>query len=244
MSNVIELIFGIDSLDALVAARQSVAALGIADQRVVRSSLEGLKTEGPPHFRIEAGAFSIDFSTIKAYQQQLLVIRKEEPWSFADWESAVEYFLGCDGFTQACLESEEYTFWQNASDPIQYEAAGRSCDGLPLVSNGLPSPLNQLVVDTSKNPGRRVIKVGYVEMVGHVMWLGRPFWGLVGDHRREELLAKSAYQVTELRNGVVRVVASENPFVDDTTSEIQDEFRRVLFGVAPFSRTERKAPFA
>lgn len=238
----VELIFELDSLGAPVAAKQGVAALGLAgdlqvdlygDAMDLDSALKEMERERRPHFQLKTGAASIGFCTVKAYQHQLLIIHREEPWTLSDWEGAIDFFLGCDGFTQACFQSEDYAFWQNAHDPLEYEVAGRSVDGLPLVSNGLPSPLNRLVVDTSRNPGRRVIRVGYVEMVGHAMWLGRPFWGIVGDDRRQELLAATAYQVTEMQSGVIRVVASEDPFVDETTREIQDDLRRILFGVAP-----------
>jgi hypothetical protein len=152
----------------------------------------------------------------------------KEARSPAVWEGIVGSFLGCKGFTQACLLSDEYTLWQNAADPLQYQAAGRSYDGLPLVSNGLPSPLQKLVIDTSRNPGRRVIKIGYVEMVGCAMWFGHPFWNLVGNHRRQDLFAVT--KAVEMPSGIVHVVASEEPFVDETTREVQENLRRIIFG--------------
>ena len=50
----------------------------------------------------------------------------------------------------------EYDYWQNAEDLLLYRVAGRAVEGLRLVSNNLPAPLEQKVVDISANPGRRV----------------------------------------------------------------------------------------
>jgi hypothetical protein len=186
--------------------------------------------EGKPSFNIETAAVSIHFSTIRAYQQQLLTISKKESCELSRWEYVVGPFLGCKGFIEACILSDEYTFWQNAADPLQYQAAGRSYEGLPLVSNGLHSPLEKLVIDTSHNPGRRIIKVGYVEMVGYAMWFGQPFWDRVGNHRHQDLLTASACKVDEMANGIVRVVAHEEPFIDETTKKAQENLRRLLFG--------------
>lgn len=233
----VEMVFELDSLSAEDAARRSIEVLGLQDSQVnlyreamsTASALEKIVREGKPSFNIETAAVSIHFSTVRAYQQQLLTIRKEEACTLSAWEEVVGSFSDCKGFIQACLLSDEYTLWQNAADPLQYQAAGRSYDGLPLVSNGLPSPLQKLVVDTSRNPGRRIIKVGYVEAVGHAMWFGRPFWNLVGNHRRQDLLTATAYKAAEIPNGIVRVVASEEPFVDETTKEVQEDLRRLLF---------------
>lgn len=233
----VELIFELDALSAEDAARRSIEVLGLQNSQLnlyqdtmsAKSVLERIAREGKPFFNIKTADVSIHFSTIRAYRQQLLTISMRELRPLSVWEGVVDSFLSCKGFTQACLLSDEYTFWQNAADPIEYQAAGRSYEGLPLVSNGLPNPLQKLVIDTSHNPGRRIIKVGYVEAVGHAMWFGQPFWNLVGNHRRQDLLTATAYKTTEMPNGIVRVVASEDPFVDKTTKEVQEDLRRLLF---------------
>ena len=57
------------------------------------------------------------------------------------WDAIAESFVGEVGFVQAYVADDEYSFWQSAHDPVQYEAAGRAYFGLPMVSNGLPAPL-------------------------------------------------------------------------------------------------------
>jgi hypothetical protein len=89
-------------------------------------------------------------------------------------------FLAGETFRQARLYDSEYEFWQNAADPLQYQARNRSHEGLPMRSNGFPPPLEQMVIDTSRNPGRRFLRRGFVEGVGCPMWLGETFWSLTG----------------------------------------------------------------
>lgn len=233
----VEMVFRLDSLNAVDVARQGLDALGLQDAQVklygkgmnANTALQKIAKDGKPFFNIETDSASIHFSTMKAYQQQLLTIYKKAGLELSAWEKVVESFMGYEGFTLACLQNDEYMLWQNAADPLQYQAAGRSYNHLPLISNGLPSPLQKLVVDTSRNPGRRIIKIGYVEMVGHVMWFGKPFWSLVGERHREAVLTSVAYQITQMPNEIVRVIASNQPFSDDTSKAEQEDLRRLLF---------------
>uniref|UniRef100_UPI0019664676 hypothetical protein n=1 Tax=Chromobacterium haemolyticum TaxID=394935 RepID=UPI0019664676 len=43
-----------------------------------------------------------------------------------------------------------------------------------------PFPLTQEVVDISKNPGRWVLRNGYIEAVGAFMWVSKSLLQLVG----------------------------------------------------------------
>jgi len=233
----VEMVFKLDSLNAVDVARRVVDMLCLQESQVrlygkamsASLALQKIAKDDKPFFNMEADAASIHFATMKAYQQQLLTISKKEGLELAKWEEIIRPFLDYEGFAQACLVNDEYLLWQNAADPIQYQAAGRSYSHLPLVSNGLPSPLQKMVVDTSGNPGRRIIKIGYVEMIGHAMWFGRPFWSLVGEDHRRALLATPAYQVTTMSNDIIRVLASDKPFVDVTTKAVQEDLRRLLF---------------
>jgi hypothetical protein len=107
-------------------------------------------------------------------------------------------------FRNARLFDEEYDFWQNAEDPLQYEVRGRSYKGLPMRPNGLPPPVEQLVIDTSRNPGRRVLRDGFIEAVGCPMWLGEGFWSITGANR--EAICAERWLRCETRPGnVVRL---------------------------------------
>ncbi len=131
--------------------------------------------------------------------------------------------------TTARLYDDEYEHWQNAHDPLQYDAVGRSMEGLPMKKNDLPPPLDKMIVDTSRNPGRRILRDGYVEAVGHRMWLGSEFFRRVPGTRRDAIISASALKVTELREDLLDIVAHDEPFIDSSTADLQDRLRRLLF---------------
>ena len=92
--------------------------------------------------------------------------------SMSDWAAS---FFG-DFFIMAYVFDVNYQYWQNAQDPLQYSARGKDYSALPMISNGMPPPLEQMIIDTSRNPGRRILCEGYIEAVGATMWLGEVFW--------------------------------------------------------------------
>ncbi|CAB3702658.1 hypothetical protein LMG26685_05385 [Achromobacter mucicolens] len=134
------------------------------------------------------------------------------------------------GFIHGWVYDIEYDFWQNARDPLEYERLGRSAANLPKRSNGLPAPLNQLEIDTSLNPGRTELKVGYIEAVGRLMWIADRFWSIVGTEKISScaLLRQQGFQVSD-SDGIVQVSA-EKRFFDVSSGERQQTLRRILFG--------------
>jgi len=124
---------------------------------------------------------------------------------------------------------EQYEHWQNAEDPLLYQVAGRSMDGLPMKDNGLPPPIGQLIVDTSRNPGRRVLRDGYVEAIGNRMWLGPEFFRRVPEVNREAVTSAQWLKVSEWPDDIIEIVAHHHPFVDESTADIQDRLRGLLF---------------
>lgn len=141
-----------------------------------------------------------------------------------------ERFIGKPGFVQAWLVDDDYDHWQNAYDPLQYTVVGRSLEGLPRVHNGLPPPLDQWIIDTSKNPGRRTIRIGYVEAVGAVMWLGDAFWPRVGKTKEEVTTALPKNWVTE-GPGCIRIDAADELFTEATDVALQNKLRETLYPV-------------
>lgn len=99
-------------------------------------------------------------------------------------------------------------------------------------NNGLPPPLERLIVDTSRNPGRRVLRQGYVEAIGHRMWLSAEFFRRVPDSSQDRLLASNLVEVSERSDGLISVLANHEPFRDDSTAEKQSELRGLLFPTA------------
>ncbi|QVQ28273.1 hypothetical protein [Achromobacter deleyi] len=148
----------------------------------------------------------------------------------ASMQEFAQFLIPTDGFIQAWIYDIEYEYWQNAKDPLEYEKAGRSTVDIPKRSNGLPAPLNQLEIDTSHNPGRTELKIGYVEAIGRLMWLGEKFWSRVGVDKvlSCDLLKDQGFDVAESQ-GVVKVIAGSG-FCDVSTQARQIIARKILFG--------------
>ena len=234
----LEMVFALGTLDVSDVAARALAALELGEEVVQLYGQRGrpadvisrIKADKRPAFKIATSEHSVHFASANAYKVHLLEFREEKGSQARDWDAIAERFLAEAGFVQACVSDVEHSFWQNARDPLQYQAAGRSYSALAMVSNGLPPPLTQRVIDVSGNAARRVLRVGYVEMIGHLMWLGPKFWPYVGENRRKAILGSANCRVTELSNGILRVAAIDGPFVDDHTQTEQAELRRLILG--------------
>ena len=86
-----------------------------------------------------------------------------------------------------------------------------------------------MIVDISGNPGRRILRDGYVEAIGHRMWLGPGFFRRVPGASREAVTSASWLKVAERPDGILELVAQEEPFVDASTADLQNRLRRLLF---------------
>jgi len=177
-----------------------------------------------------SGGFELRFGLLPALGYCFLVLEESNGHDSAELEEQIGPVIDVQGFIQAWVSDVEYDFWQNATDPLEYEGVGRSLSGLPMKSNGLPPPLDQLEIDTSGNPGRNVLRQGYIEAIGSTMWLGNLFWERVGVDRFASisLLESQGFKIYECGR-VVKVVTSEQLFSDDSTREKQRALRRILF---------------
>src|SRR5690606_3246620 len=124
----------------------------------------------------------------------------------------------------------EYDYWQNAKDPLQYEAVGRDYSHLPMRSNGLPPPVERMEIDTSENPGRWIFREGYIEAVGSVMWLVEPFWDYVGMIHKKRFDALDWISVQWLECGVVNLIAATDVLRGVSTAKQQICLRELLYG--------------
>lgn len=187
-----------------------------------------LVKDGRPSFLLSGHGIEIHLSRITNHKVDVLEIRVEgqppEPW-----ETIVSAFLD-ERLVMAWVADSEYEFWQNAEDPQHYRAHGKPFDHLPRRSNGLPSPLEQSVVDISANPSRRILRVGYCEAIGSVMWLGEGFFRLARA-RREELEAADWLNVRHLAYGALEVTAERERFrsSEGVSGAIQKRLRAVLY---------------
>jgi hypothetical protein len=123
----------------------------------------------------------------------------------------------------------EYNHWQNAKDPLEYEVAGRDFSQLPTKSNGLPPPLTQMEIDISRNPGRWLLRHGYVEAVGSVMWLSNLFWNRTGRDRSDGVHSAEWLSTSEPSKGIVEIRSSEHCFISEDTADVKNRLRDVLY---------------
>jgi hypothetical protein len=165
------------------------------------------------------GNYDVDFLEIKS------VARPSIPWD--EWTTP---FVSNPHFVMAWVVDYEYDYWQNASDPLQYTAVGKSYSHLRMKSNGLPYPLEQQIVDTACNPGRWRFGDGYIEAVGAVLWLGNPFWALTGANQ-EQVEGTAWLRVSHPADSVTKLQVADQNFTtaDGTSGDLQTRLRSLLF---------------
>lgn len=178
--------------------------------------------------RIVSNNLLFRFCKLPALGISVMSIEELAP-NTADWNVWAAYAASLPGFIQAWKYDVDYDYWQNARDPLEYEISGRSAAHLPKRSNGLPAPLEQLEIDTSRNPGRTELKRGYVEAVATTMWLGDVFWGNLGISRLDELRAADWIRVATVNSAVVRITVGESNFCDASTAATQNALRAIIF---------------
>jgi len=188
-----------------------------------------LRSASKRHFGLSVSGGEIQYGHINNYAHSLIWVQNLVR-DMADADLWVEPFCSASEFVQAWVYEPDYIRWQNAEDPLVYQAAGKSWQGLPMKSNGLPFPLEQTVIDTSQNPGRRVLRKGYVEAVGAIMWLGSAFLNRVG-LSVAELRSESWLDIEELSSGALKIKVMDEVF---TTAEadqekLQNGLRSLLF---------------
>jgi hypothetical protein len=205
----------------------------------IMDALSRLRKARRSTFNIVGHGFSFHLASVHNFDLDFLEIASTTG-SRITWDEWAQPFIGSDDFIMAWLADSEYEHWQNADDPLQYTSAGKSYEHLPMVSNGLPYPLERRVIDTSANPGRRILRRGYIEVVGAVMWLGEPFWSLTGADRKQVENAPWL-EVSHPTPSVIKLQVGEPCFTsaEGAGGQLQAKLRSLLFPKAPESTGPR-----
>jgi hypothetical protein len=179
-------------------------------------------------FLVEGGGFALHQGTVSNYLQSFVRV-VDDVGERIPWTEWCLTLCSVGQLVMAWVVDSEYDFWQNAEDPLQYETRGRSYSHLPMRSNGLPPPLEQKVIDISPNPGRRVLRKGYVEAVGGTMWLTDRFWAVTSTSKAKVLEAD--WLLVREVDGNLEVRASSQPFQsgEGESKIVQDRLRALLF---------------
>jgi hypothetical protein len=148
--------------------------------------------------------------------------------AFSDYDAWLARYFFNSEFVMAWVVDAEDDAWQNQERLEVYDAAGKSHTHLKKISNGLPAPLDQTIIDTSSNPGRWIYRQGYVEAVGSPMWIGKPFWEL-SRGTRAALLERG--WLTPVRSDIDRIQPVDRCFLSTQPGDaaIQNTLRSVLF---------------
>lgn len=189
-----------------------------------------IKEKGGWPTGIASEDFEFRYGVVGNRDQSFFYIKEKLPGLVADWGAWVSSFLKENNFIQAWICDVEYDYWQNVISPDTYRLAGKEYLHLPTKSNGLPYPLERLIMDNSQNPGRWEFRMGYLEAIGSTMWLGEHFWNYVGQAKKQKLFNESWIRTEVLENGVVKLIAADECFMDESTTDKQNRLREVLYG--------------
>lgn len=167
----------------------------------------------------------IDQLIIKGFDN---LIRARDIW----WESLLNH----PNFLMARLMDQDYDVKQNSRSVHIYETNDWPHMHLPKISNGMPPPIDEIIVDTRVNPGHWRFKHGYIEGVAAQMWLGDAFFKAV-NLEKSALNGVPWLEVNELANGVVHLKAYDTEFNSDQGEqrELQIKLRKLLFSHSTYT---------
>lgn len=241
----IELVFTYEKIspaeiwEILLSSLQLYCDLNVQSCKLYNSTLpvnhvkKALLSNKRSHFNIDFNTYNFRYGAIANNNLSFLkiVINLDD---ISCVLSLIQLFSTLKPFVMGRLNSESYEFWQNAYDPLQYEVRNRSYENLPMKLNGLPSPLTRIIIDTSQNPGRRVLRNGYIEAIGSTMWLGKSFWELT-EASKETVQRTPWLESTELPNDVLQIKVRNQPFTsaEGCQGELQTKLRQLLFSKNP-----------
>lgn len=197
-----------------------------------QSLIKKIERQGGTWGHVETDALSFEYGVVASYEHCFIAIREKVALAAGNWAEWMNPFKGLASLVQGWVIDVEYDHWQNAKDPAEYENAGREWSHLPVRSNGLPPPVERMEIDISRNPGRWMLRPGYVEAIGSPMWLGGLFWDRVGRDRRARVMSASWLRVREEANSVVviQATATDNCFASEDTASLQVGLRELLYG--------------
>ena len=185
-----------------------------------------LDTKGHRHFDITFEFGSFLFVRMPQYSISSIQIRGCVAGN-ADASNWLKYILKRKDFVHAYLYDEEYDLLQNATNPAAYRMRNKPLDQAVLYWD---KSLNCEFIDISKNPGRRAVRKGYIESIGHIMWFSPKFWQRVGCTIDD---IRSIPEIESInRDGDIDVIhVQDTPFISSRGMEgrIQEQIRTTLF---------------
>lgn len=200
----------------------------IDDKLKTVNQVEKLLSHGEPLI-VKDKNFSFFFGSVWAGEFQQFIIDKEKDVK-VNWDLWIKKLSNMEVFVYAWKGNSDYSYWQNNDSIDSYKWNSKPYEHLPMKKSNLPLPLPQIVIDTSKNPGREVFKTGYVESVGSTMWLSDEFFLLTGADK-ETVKSTDWLETSELKPGILKVKAQETCFTESEgkEAELQNKMRDLLY---------------
>lgn len=224
----------------MILERHGVPCVGFeldGNPMSLAQALARLEATHAKHFNLVGQGLELDLSSLARWNLDFFGIRSGSK-PRVSWDEWAASFARSPDFVMAWVADCGYEYWQNADKPMAYRTLGKSYVGLPMISNGLPYPLEEEIIDTSSNPGRRILRNGYIEVIGAAMWLGDSFWRLSGADRKQVMNAKWL-QVSNADPSITRLEAAERCFTtaEDGSAALQTKLRSLLFPARNVSPT-------
>lgn len=223
--------YALEKIQAILTQQQiSTSGFELYDSPIELSQVATrLKRSSRITFHLRGQGFEFILGSVANYKVDFLSIRSDIPIRIP-WDTWAWQFIDSPNFVMAWVVDSEYDFWQNAEDLLHYTVHNRPYSHLPQKSNGLPFPVEQTIIDISRNPGRRLFRNGYYEIVAAHMWLGEPFWSLTGTSKAAVEQADWLTVSYPLSN-VLKVEAAPQCFTSDIEQEadLQRRLRSLLF---------------
>ena len=174
-------------------------------------------------FLLEVNSLEVRFAFLPNYDHACVIIEDTEDFT-TDWLAYVNCFRSRTDLFSICTYDRRYECWQNMTDPRVLTNMGLPTDDLTIFHDEM-FDIDQ--VDTTGNPGRRVLQHGYVEAIGAEMWLGagyQHFFPGVEQRLPDDWIAA--------RNDTTLHIVSYPTFFTQPHGEqreVQDTLRAVLF---------------
>lgn len=194
-----------------------------------------LRESREAHFSYSNSLFDVHYASVWRFNLSFISICFDDG-EVGDLFCRNPHFIKLDSFRSLRFFGYDYEYWQNANDPIEYEAHNKSMEGINAYHD---EALNHTYIDTSANPGRRVLRDGYIEAVGHEMWFGKSFWEATGSSLAK-LLETIDCAAEEIGENVHKIKFQAKPFTLSSGDEakLQHEIRDILFPKSSETKTQ------
>ncbi len=178
------------------------------------------------HFNTTYGVFEIRYVVVESCDISILFISTPiQDINFA--KDVVDLFVNESSFLQARYYDYEYDYWQNAEDLLLYENSHIDVSTLPKKDNGFPFPLNDIIVDISNNPGRRIFRENYIEFVGIITWASKLLVERTGIKTKYPALNQDMFKVSIINNNAAMIELVNSDILSDSFNAL----RKALYGV-------------